>query len=64
MRDAEASLMNSPGHRASILDPDHTIGVGIGNNTQPATYVSQEFLNRYVALDPLLRQAGSATRWT
>jgi len=55
IREAEASLMQSPGHRKNILDPAHThVGVGIAYN--PATgdvRITQEFVNRYVALRPL-----------
>jgi uncharacterized protein YkwD len=55
IRDAEISLMRSPGHRANILAPEHThVGVGIAYN--PATgavHIAQEFLNRYVSMEPL-----------
>lgn len=53
--DAHESLMDSPGHRRNILDPAHT-HVGIGIAYRPDTgelRVVQEFVNRYVALDPL-----------
>lgn len=50
--DAQRSLMESPGHRRNILDPNHThVGVGIAYN--PITgelRIAQEFLNRYVSL--------------
>jgi len=55
IEEAERSLMRSPGHRANILVPEHThVGVGIAYN--PATgdvRIAQEFLNRYVSLEPL-----------
>jgi len=58
IREAQASLMNSPGHRANILDPDHThLGIGIAYNAQTGDVrIAQEFINRYVTLDPLPRQ--------
>ncbi len=58
IREAQASLMNSPGHRANILDPDHThIGIGIAYNAQTGDVrIAQEFVNRYVMLDTLPRQ--------
>lgn len=54
IRDVQAGLMNSPGHRANILDPHHThVGVGIGYNAQTGeTRIAQEFINRYVQLAP------------
>lgn len=47
--------MNSPGHRANILDPDHThVGIGFAYNPETGYfYVAQEFLNRYVTIDYL-----------
>jgi uncharacterized protein YkwD len=39
-----AAWMNSPGHRANILNADYTeIGVGIGRNSLGEPYYSQEF---------------------
>ncbi|AGF73248.1 CAP domain-containing protein [Corynebacterium halotolerans] len=36
--------MNSPGHRANILNPDHTrIGVGLAVSDDGATYATQQF---------------------
>ena len=36
--------MNSPGHRANILHPDHTrIGVGVAVSDDGATYATQQF---------------------
>ncbi len=36
--------MNSPGHRANILDPNYTqIGVGISHDSQGELYYTQEF---------------------
>jgi uncharacterized protein YkwD len=53
IREAQTGLMNSPGHRANILDPFHThVGVGIAYNAQTGeTRIAQEFIHRYVALE-------------
>ena len=53
--DAQAGLMDSPGHRANILDPAHThVGVGIAYRAEIGELrLVQEFVNRYVQLDPL-----------
>ncbi|MBN2003181.1 MAG: hypothetical protein JXA21_07465 [Anaerolineae bacterium] len=59
MRDAQQSLMESEGHRANILQPEHT-HVGIGMAYEPATgyfAIAQEFVNQYVTVQPLLRRA-------
>jgi uncharacterized protein YkwD len=62
--DAQAALMNSPGHRRNILAPEHThLGVGIAYN--PATgnvAISQEFVNRYVTIEPLPKRAQPGDR--
>jgi hypothetical protein len=62
--DAEVAWMNSPGHRANILAPEHThLGVGIAYN--PATgnvAMAQEFVNRYVSIEPLPRRARPGDR--
>lgn len=52
---AHESLMNSPGHRANIMNPDHThVGVGIAYNPATGEFrVAEEFINRYIALDQL-----------
>jgi len=52
---AQANLMNSPGHRANILDPIHThVGIGIAYDSQKGEMrLAQEFLNRYVNLTSL-----------
>lgn len=56
---AEAGWMSSPGHRANILMPEHThVGIGVAYN--PATgdiRMAQEFVNRYVELNPLPQNA-------
>ena len=59
MREAEATLMDSPGHRANIMAPEHThVGIGIAYNAATGDVrIAQEFLNRYVALEPLPSQA-------
>ncbi len=52
---AQEALMESPGHRDNILQPSHThVGVGIGYNaTLGEVRIVQEFVDRYVALDPV-----------
>lgn len=60
IREAQTGLMNSPGHRANILDPHHThVGVGIAYNPQTGeTRIAQEFIHRYIAFAPTTPQAG------
>lgn len=55
IRDAQVGLMNSPGHRANILDPHHThVGVGVAYNAQTGeARIAQEFINRYIELTPV-----------
>lgn len=64
VRDAQAALMNSPGHRANILAPEHThLGVGIAYNAATGNVaISQEFVNRYVTLEPLPKRAQPGDR--
>ncbi len=52
---AHLGLMDSPGHRRNILDPAHThVGVGIAYRADIGEMrLVQEFVNRYVELDPL-----------
>ncbi|MEI6778653.1 MAG: CAP domain-containing protein, partial [Chloroflexales bacterium] len=52
---AEAGLMQSPGHRRNILMPSHThVGVGFAYNPQTGSfYLVQEFVDRYVEMQPL-----------
>jgi len=59
VREAETTLMDSPGHRANILAPEHThVGIGIAYNAATGDVrIAQEFLNRYVALERLPGQA-------
>lgn len=59
IREAQVSLMNSPGHRANIMAPAHThAGVGIAYNASTGDMrIAQEFINRYVTLESLPRQA-------
>ncbi len=55
VREAEAALMDSPGHRSNILNPDHT-HVGIGMTYNPTTgsvCIAQEFVNYYVNTESL-----------
>lgn len=64
---AQADLMNSPGHRDNILDPAHT-HVGIGLAYDPLTgrvTVAQEFVNQVVQLTsvpPLTAGPGETVR--
>lgn len=64
IRDAEASLMDSEGHRANILAPEHThVGIGIAYNSATGDLkIAQEFLNRYVQISPLPRRARLSDR--
>lgn len=42
---AERAFMNSPGHRANILNPNYTqIGLGVRYNQSGSVYVVQEFI--------------------
>lgn len=44
---AQRALMNSPGHRANILNPNYTeVGVGVSYNSRGSVYVVQEFIGR------------------
>jgi uncharacterized protein YkwD len=53
--DAHLGLMDSPGHRRNIMDPAHThVGVGVAYRPDIGELrLVQEFVNRYVELDPL-----------
>lgn len=55
IRQAEADLMNSPGHRRTILDPFNThVGVGIAYDAQKGELrLAQEFVRRWVRMEPL-----------
>ncbi len=50
IRQAQETLMQSPGHRLNILDPHHThVGVGMAYNPETGEFrLAQEFLNRYI----------------
>lgn len=52
---AHEGLMNSPGHRKNILDPNHThVGVGFSYNTETGVFaLAQEFINNYIVLQSL-----------
>jgi len=59
VHNAQKSLMESEGHRANILTPEHT-HVGIGIAYEPTTgyfTIAQEFVNQYITVQPLLRSA-------
>ena len=53
--EAHTALMNSPGHRANILMPEHThVGIGIAYDAAKGEFrMAQEFVNRYVELEAL-----------
>lgn len=60
---AQEGLMNSPGHRANILDPAHThVGVGMAYNAETGQFrLAQMFTNQYVTLTrplPIHAQTG------
>ena len=59
---AHESLMNSPGHRANILAPEHThVGLSFSYNAQDGYFaVAQEFLNKYIEV--LNNPSHTATR--
>ncbi len=59
IEDAQKALMNSPGHRANILNPDHThVGVGLAYNPKTGEFrVAQEFINRFITINNLPVQA-------
>ena len=52
IREAQESLMESPGHRANILTPGHThLGVGIAyEKSNGRLAIAQEFVDQYVSL--------------
>ena len=52
---AQESLMNSEGHRANILSPEHTaVGVGIAYDVENGRLrIAQVFTGRYVVIEPL-----------
>lgn len=60
IQNAHDGLMNSPGHRANILDPAHThLGIGMAYNSATGQFrLAQEFTNQYVQLsEPLPTEA-------
>ena len=61
VRDAQASLMQSPGHRRTILDPAHThVGIGIAYDPQRGEMrLAQEFVTRLVDMPALPVEAAS-----
>lgn len=58
IRDAQAELMKSPGHRQNILDAAHThVGIGIAYNPRTGDVrVAQEFVKRYGTIETWPRQ--------
>ena len=64
IRNAQQGLMNSPGHRANILDPAHShVGIGMAYDAASGQFrLAQEFTNQYVNLAtalPIQITAGS-----
>lgn len=64
IREAHVGLMDSPGHRANILDPTHThVGIAIAyDQTAGQMRLAQEFTNQYVSLNrwlPLSAERGA-----
>jgi uncharacterized protein YkwD len=60
INNAQTGLMNSPGHRANILDPAHThVGIGMAYNPIKGKFwLAQEFTNQHIKLtQPLPQQA-------
>ena len=59
VREAQESLMESEGHRANILAPEHThVGIGIAYDSGTGYFtIVQQFVNQYVTIQPLLRTA-------
>lgn len=55
VENAQEALMESAGHRENILQPSHThVGIGIAYNAALGEVrIAQEFIDRYVALEPL-----------
>lgn len=57
IRQAEQALMDSPGHRANILTPEHThVGIGIAYESDASGWrltIAQEFINKYLTLQPV-----------
>ena len=64
IRQAHAGLMDSPGHRANILDPAHThVGIAIAYSAATGQMrMAQEFTNHYVTVNqwlPLAAERGA-----
>ncbi len=55
IREAQSKLMSSLGHQDNILAPEHThVGVGIDYHLEKGRLsIAQEFVNRYVTLEPV-----------
>jgi uncharacterized protein YkwD len=56
---AHDSLMNSPGHRANIMMPEHTrVGIGMAYDLATGEFrIAQEFVNHYIQMDPIPQSA-------
>lgn len=66
IRQAQADLMNSPGHRRTILDPFNThVGVGIAYDAHKGELrLAQEFVRRWVWMEPLPQHLAAGTTVT
>lgn len=58
VRQAQQSLMESPGHRRNILDPMHThVGIGMAYDSDHGVLtLAQEFINRWSTVDRIPAQ--------
>jgi hypothetical protein len=65
VQEAQAGWMQSPDHRANILDPTHThVGIGIAYRPDIGELrMVQEFVNRYVELATLPAEAAPGAEW-
>lgn len=60
LANSERELMSSPGHRKTIINPNHThVGFGVKAGRDGFLYITQLFVQRKLSLDPI---AGSVQR--
>jgi uncharacterized protein YkwD/thiol-disulfide isomerase/thioredoxin len=59
VKKAHDALMNSAGHRANILKPEHTqVGIGMAYDPTSGEFrIAQEFINHYIQMDPVPQSA-------
>lgn len=54
LSNSQQELMSSPGHRKTILEPNHThVGFGVTTGPDGFLYITQVFVQRKLALNPL-----------